>query len=277
MEEVKSMTEELRNQRGTSLLLGYVMVLALMFVAFEYTTRDIKYEELEPVYESNFEEDMIPITTQKEQMAPPPAAAPKVAEILNIVDDETELQEEEVQTSEEVNQAISTVTGDGAPTAVVAAPVMGPVREEADDDNIYEVVEENAQFPGGEAECYKFLAQNIRYPKLCQEFGVEGRVIINFVVEKDGSISNIKKVRGPGKELSEMAVTAYQKDHPDSQEKLEAGQDLGDLLFEEGERVLKMMPKWKPAKDENGNVVRSIFNLPIQFRLSGRPEGNGQK
>ena len=110
MEETKSMTEELRNQRGTSLLLGYVMVLALMFVAFEYTTRDIKYEELEPVYESNFEEDMIPITTQKEQMAPPPAAAPKVAEILNIVDDETELQEEEVQTSEEVNQAISTVT-----------------------------------------------------------------------------------------------------------------------------------------------------------------------
>ena len=93
MEEIKSMTEELRGQRGTSLLLGYVLVLALMFVAFEYTTREIKVNELEPIYESNFEEDMIPITTQKEQMAPPPAAAPKVAEILNIVDDETELAE----------------------------------------------------------------------------------------------------------------------------------------------------------------------------------------
>ena len=148
---------------------------------------------------------------------------------------------------------------------------------EAKNDTIYNVVHENAQFPGGDGACFKFLAEHIRYPKVCQEFGVQGRVIINFVVEKDGSISNIKKVRGPGKELSEMEVTAYQKDHPDSQEKLEAGQDLGDLLFEEGERVLKMMPKWKPAKDENGNVVRSIFNLPIQFRLSGRPEGNGQK
>ena len=157
MEETKSMTEELRGQRGTSLLLGYVLVLGLMFVAFEYTTRELKIEEFEPIYESNFEEDMIPITQQKEVMAPPPAAAPKVAEILNIVEDDTELNEEEVQTSEEVNQAISTVTGEGAPTAVVAAPV-GPVREESDDDRIFEVVEENASFPGGDEECYRWLA-----------------------------------------------------------------------------------------------------------------------
>ena len=148
---------------------------------------------------------------------------------------------------------------------------------EAKKDSIWDVVSENAQFPGGDAECFKFLAMNIRYPKLCQEFGVEGRVIINFVVEKDGSISNIKKVRGPGKEISEMMVTAYQKDHPDSQEKPEAGQDLGDLLFAEGERVLKLMPKWKPAKDKDGNIVRSRFNLPIMFRLNKPKEGNGQK
>ena len=148
---------------------------------------------------------------------------------------------------------------------------------EAKNDTIYNVVHENAQFPGGDGACLKFIAEHIRYPKLCQEFGVQGRVIINFVVEKDGSISNIRKVRGPGKELSEMEVTAYQKDHPDSQEKLEAGQDLGDLLFEEGERVLKAMPNWKPAKDKNGNVVRSIFNLPIQFRLNKPQEGSGQK
>lgn len=148
---------------------------------------------------------------------------------------------------------------------------------EAKKDSIWDVVSENAQFPGGDSECFKFLAMNIRYPKLCQEFGVEGRVIINFVVEKDGSISNIKKVRGPGKEISEMEVTAYQKDHPDSQEKPEAGQDLGDLLFAEGERVLKLMPKWKPAKDKDGNIVRSRFNLPIMFRLNKPKEGNGQK
>ena len=147
----------------------------------------------------------------------------------------------------------------------------------AENDTIYNVVHENAQFPGGDAECFKFLAMNIRYPKLCQEFGVQGRVIINFVVEKDGSISNIRKVRGPGKELSEMEVTAYQKDHPDSQEKPEAGQDLGELLYKEGERVLKAMPNWKPAKDKDGNVVRSLYNLPIIFRLNKPHEGTGQK
>ena len=236
MEEIKSMTDELRNQRGTSLLLGYVLVLATMFVAFEYTTRDIKYDELEPIYESNFEEDMIPITTQKEQMAPPPAAAPKVAEILNIVDDETELVEEEVQTSEEVNQAISTATGDGAPTAVVAAP-SGPVREEADDDNIYEVVEENAMFPGGENECYKWLSEHIKYPAIAQEQGIQGRVFVQFVVNRDGSIVDVKVLRSPDPSLSK-----------------------------EAERVVKMMPKWKPARQGN-KPVRSRFNLPVMFKL----------
>ena len=134
-------------------------------------------------------------------------------------------------------------------------------------DSIYNVVAVNASFPGGDEGCFKFIAEKMRYPKLCQEFGVSGRVIISFVVEKDGSITEIKKVRAPGKELSEVEVASYKKDHPDSTEKLEAGQDLGELLYEEGVRVLKQMPKWKPAQDKDGNVVRSRFNLPIFFRL----------
>ena len=134
-------------------------------------------------------------------------------------------------------------------------------------DSIYNVVAVNASFPGGDEGCYKFIAEHLRYPKLCQEYGVQGRVIISFVVNKDGSITEIKKVRAPGKELSEVEVASYKKDHPDSTEKLEAGQDLGDLLYEEGVRVLKQMPKWKPAQDKDGNVVRSRFNLPIQYRL----------
>ena len=238
MEEIKSMTDELRGQRGTSLLLGYVLVLALMFVAFEYTTREIKIQEFEPIYESAFEEDMIPITTQKEVMAPPPAAAPKVAEILNIVDNETELNEEEVQTSEEVNQAITTATGDGAPTAVVAAPgPVGPVREESDDDRIFEVVEENAQFPGGDEECYRWLYAHIKYPSIAQEQGIQGRVFAQFVVNKDGSIVDIKITRSPDPSLSK-----------------------------EAERVIGQMPRWKPARQGN-KPVRSRFNLPIMFKL----------
>ena len=134
-------------------------------------------------------------------------------------------------------------------------------------DTIYNVVKERAKFPGGDEECFKFMSENIRYPKLCQEFGVQGRVIVRFVIEKDGSITHIEKVRGAGMTLSEVEVTSYKKEHPDSQEQLEAGQDLGDLLFEEAKRVMELMPKWEPGKDEDGNPVRSIFNLPVMFRL----------
>ena len=141
-------------------------------------------------------------------------------------------------------------------------------------DSIYNVVAHNAKYPGGEGELYKFLSMNIRYPKLCQQFGVQGRVIISFVVEKDGSITGIKKLRGPGMELSEIDVTSYKEKNPESTEEPKVGQDLGELLYEEGVRVLKAMPKWEPAKDKDGNIVRSRFNLPIQFRLSARQEGN---
>lgn len=135
------------------------------------------------------------------------------------------------------------------------------------EDSIYNVVAHNARYPGGDTECFKFLSENVRYPKLCLYFGVQGRVLINFVVEKDGSISNIRKLRGAGKVLSEVDVTSYKEENPESTEELKAGQDLGDLLYEEAVRVMKLMPKWEPAKDKDGNVVRSRFALPVMFRL----------
>lgn len=138
---------------------------------------------------------------------------------------------------------------------------------ETGNDTIYNVVAVRAKYPGGDEECFKFISENVRYPKLCYEFGVQGRVIVRFVVEKDGSITHVEKVRGVGKTLSEVEVTSYKQEHPDSPEQLKAGQDLGDLLFEEAKRVLELMPKWEPGKDEDGNPVRSIFNLPVMFRL----------
>ena len=234
---VKTVNEELRSQKSTSLLIGYVVVLAAMFAAFEFTTRDVVVKEEGKIYESVvLEEDMIPITQQQEIVAPPPQAAPKVAEIINIVDNETELPEEEIETSEEVNQAITTVVGTGAPSAVATGPV-GPVVEEVDDDRVYDVVEENASFPGGDEECMKWLKKNMKYPSICQEQGVQGRVIVAFVVNRDGSIVDIKVVRSPDEHLSEEAV-----------------------------RVVKLMPKWKPARQGN-KTVRSRFNLPVLFTL----------
>lgn len=134
-------------------------------------------------------------------------------------------------------------------------------------DTIYSVAAVRAKYPGGDEECFKFISENVRYPKLCYEFGVQGRVIVRFVVEKDGSITHIEKVRGVEKTLSEVEVTSYKQEQPDSPEQLKAGQDLGNLLFEEAKRVLELMPKWEPAKDKDGNAVRSFYSLPFMFRL----------
>jgi hypothetical protein len=134
-------------------------------------------------------------------------------------------------------------------------------------DSIYNVVAVNAKYPGGDAELWKFVSMNVRYPKLCQEFGFQGRVLVQFVVEKDGSITNISKLRGPGKELSQVDVVAYKEKNPDATEQPKEGQDLGELLYEEAVRVLNLMPKWEPARDKDDNIVRSRFILPVMFRL----------
>ena len=231
--------DELRSQKSTNMLIGFVLAFAALFVAFEFTQREVKaVEDNDKIYDFKIEEDMIPITQQQELMAPPPAAAPTVMEIINEVDDDTELPEEEVETTEEVNQAITAVVGTGAPSAVVASGPVGPVVEVDDDDRIYEVVEENAQFPGGDEACMKWLAEHLKYPAICQEQGVQGRVFVSFVVNKDGSIVDVEIKRSPDNNLSK-----------------------------EAERVVKSMPKWKPARQGN-RTVRSRFNLPVMFRLN---------
>ncbi len=134
-------------------------------------------------------------------------------------------------------------------------------------DTIYNVVKELAKFPGGDEKCYKFLAENIRYPKLCHDFGVQGLVLVSFVIEKDGSITHIEKRKAPSRMLAQVDVVSYKEKNPNATELPEEGMDLGDLLYEEAKRVMKLMPKWEPAKDMDGNIVRSIITLPFMFRL----------
>ena len=238
MENVENRTvnDELAEQSWTSMLIGYVLVLAAIFVAFEWTQREIKIDESnEPIYDMAVEEDMIPITKQEQPMAtPPPQAAPMTPEILDLVENTEEIPEEEIQTTEEVNQSIVAVPGTGAPTAVVQGPPV-PVVEEVDDDRILDVPEESAEFPG---DVYKWLHDNIKYPPRCLEEGIQGRISVQFVVNKDGSLVDIKVIRSNN-----------------------------DLLSAEAERVVKAMPKWKPARQGN-KPVRMRYVLPITFRLT---------
>ena len=93
MEVKKSPKADLENKKSTWLLVGYVVVLAFMFVAFEWTKRDIKIDTSQALTDVVFEEEIIPITQQEEKVAPPPPDAPAVAEVLNIVDDKTDIKE----------------------------------------------------------------------------------------------------------------------------------------------------------------------------------------
>lgn len=139
-------------------------------------------------------------------------------------------------------------------------------------DPIYDVVEQLPKYPGGEAELFRWMARNVKYPAAAQEWGVQGRVIVTFVVEKNGTLTDISaaKLVDPksGQEMSEIVVTA--KSNGQTPEEVEAAKHLTEgikALKAEGERVVKALPKrWEPGK-QGGKPVRVRFNLPITFRL----------
>ena len=150
---------------------------------------------------------------------------------------------DDVQSMEEMVVVGMASDGVGAPSVthpdkkVVAVAEVPNVKEEQ--QAIFTVVEEMPQFPGGMGEAMRFLAQNIKYPKAAQQAKIEGRVIVQFVVGKDGSVSDIQIMRGVSPELDAEAI-----------------------------RVVGMMPKWIPGK-QRGKAVTVKFTMPIMFRLQG--------
>ena len=216
-----------RGQKDHVVLVGFVLILAAMFVAFEWTERDKQVTTDTGITEPIFEEEMIPITEQEEQkQAPPPPEAPKVEEVLQIAENDANVEESTIQSSEENNQAVE----------IKYVPVEVE-EEEPEEQQIFQVVEEMPEFPGGMAECLKFIGKNIKYPTIAQENGVQGRVIIQFVVNQDGSIVDPVVMR---------SVDPY--------------------LDKEALRVIKTMPKWKPGK-QRGKAVRVKYTVPVTFKL----------
>ena len=109
--------------------------------------------------------------------------------------------------------------------------------EEVEEEQIFTIVEEMPSFPGGEAELFKYLGKNIKYPEMANSAGISGVVYVTFVVDKDGKIKDVKVLRGIGGGCDEEAV-----------------------------RVVKNMPAWKPGK-QRGKSVTVQYNLPIRFTL----------
>ena len=227
MEIKKSPKADLESKKSTWLLVGYVIVLAFMFVAFEWTKRDIKNDTSQAITDVFFEEEIIPITEQPEQVTPPPPEAPSIAETLTIVEDDADVEETAIVSSEELNQAVD----------IKYVPVAVD-EEEPEEQTIFEVVEQMPEFPnGGMAGLMQYLSKNIKYPTIAQENGTQGRVTVQFVVNKDGSIVDAKVLRGVDPYLDKEAV-----------------------------RVIMGMPKWKPGM-QRGKPVRVKYTVPVMFRL----------
>ena len=228
MEVKKSPQADLENKKTTNLLIGAILTLAVLFIGFEWSEREKKVVTDSGIEEVVFEEEIIPITEQEQpKQAPPPPETPKVEEVLEIMDNDSKVEESTIQASDDTQAAVE----------VKYTPVEVE-EEEVEEQQIFQVVEEMPEFPGGMGECMKFLAKNIKYPTIAQENGVQGRVIVQFVVNRDGSIVDPVVMRGVDPHLDKEAL-----------------------------RVIGKMPKWKPGK-QRGKAVRVSYNLPVRFKLN---------
>ena len=204
MQIKKSEKASLEKDKLIYVLMGLVFVLSLCYVALEWTEKEVtKYEVTDT--EFLFEEEV---------------------EVLNVVEDNVETESIEVNTEDDKEVEV-----------IIAAPVELPVEEE-EEEVVFKVVEQQAEFPGGPQAMFKYLSEHIKYPVICQENGIQGKVICQFTVNKDGSIVDIQVLRSSGH----------------------------DALDKEAKRVIESMPKWAPGK-QRGKPVRSRFTLPVTFKL----------
>lgn len=169
---------------------------------------------------------------------PPPAALEqKVKFVAPVVTTEEVVEDADIFNQDELSQTTNEAVSVTEEVAEVV--VKEEVIEVEEAKPVFTIVEEMPAFPGGEAERNKFLAENIVYPQQATENGIQGTVYVSFVVDSKGNVTDVKILRG-----------------------------IGGGCDEEALRVVKMMPKWHPGK-QNGKQVRVLFNMPIYFKLQG--------
>lgn len=225
MQIKKSQKASLEDKKFTYVLIGFVFVLSICFVALEWTEQEVtKYEVVDT--EFLFEEEVEIQQTSQETPPPPPPPEVKNVEELIVVEDEKEVESVEIQTEDNEEEII------------IQAPVEEVVEEE-EEEVVFVVVETMPSFPGGNQALFKYLSDNMKYPVIAQENGIQGTVVCQFVVNKDGSIVDVEAVKNTS----------------------------GDATLEkEAIRVIKSMPKWSPGK-QRGKAVRVKYTVPVRFRL----------
>ncbi len=224
MEIKKSEKADLERKRPLLIQVGLVLGLSLILLGFEWKSYE-KVIEVVQDQQGEIIEEIEMIQTERKEPPPPPPPQ-QITTILNIVDDKIIIDNDlEIDADADDNSEEYSYVDDVEEKEIV-------------ETEIFTVVEENPLFPGGDEERMKFLRDNIKYPPMARESGIQGTVYVTFVVEANGNITNIKLLRG-----------------------------IGGGCDEEALRVVRQMPKWQPGK-QRGKAVRVQFNMPIRFVLS---------
>ncbi len=216
MEPKKNPEISLEKKKGLFFQIGLVVTLVIVLGAFEWKSYEKVDYNLGQLNLDDLEEEIIPITKQEKNPPPPPPPS----EVIVIVEDKVEIVDEaKIETTESDEK--------------VAIEI-----EEESDEEFFMVVENMPEFPGGDAGLMKYIQNNVKYPPIAKEYNITGKVYVSFIVDKSGSVTDVKIVRGVDKSLDAEAV-----------------------------RVVKSLPKYKPGK-QRGNAVRVMFTIPINFTLN---------
>ena len=232
MQPKKNPKVDLNKNSSLYFAIGLALVLFIIWRGIEWKSYDKSaylYESLNVVDD---DDEDIPITEQIK--TPPPPPPPPAPEVIEVVEDEEEIEETVIESTETDQEEI------------VEVEVL---EEEFEDVDVpFAIIEDVPIYPGCEnvpkskrRDCFqeqinKHIRKNFRYPEIAQEMGIQGRVFVSFIISKDGTISNIRK-RGPDKNLER-----------------------------EAERIISKLPKMTPGK-QRGRAVRVPFSIPITFRL----------
>ena len=234
MEIKKSAKADLERGKGLSLLLGLLVALSVVFVGLEWRSAVTQAQAQEKAFNTQDVEDVMNIEDQQKPDEPEPE--PEQAQQTEVqLPDELKV----VSNDREVIKPSFVSVDQDKPLPPPNIP-LGTKNVQVDeevDQAIFEVVEEQPEFPGGMEALLKYLAKNINYPESAVDNGIQGKVMVRFVVERDGSVS---------------AVETYKRVDP--------------ALDKEAVRVVKTLPKWKPGRQQ-GKAVRTRYIVPVVFRL----------
>ena len=225
LNEQKSPKATLEDKKFIFVLMGFIVALSVLYIGFEWTAKEFVVHEITQT--NLWEDDDLDIIQTQEPPPPPPPPPPVeiILEVINIVEDDVEVE----SIAELIREDFEEIVAIQAPPPVVI--------EEDDAHVIFEVVETMPSFPGGQQALMRWLSDNIRYPIIAIENNIQGRVMVQFVVNTDGSIVDIVVVRG-----------------------------ADPLLDREAVRVVGQMPRWSPG-EQRGRAVRTRFTIPVTFRL----------